>query len=407
MSKKYLKLEDLLYRGFVALKVRVGNANFVFKNINHFEYDLVTLKSGLKEDPEYLSNFYCNYLFYSIYMIDGINMLTRREEIYSEYFDLFKSFPAIFFKKIFDDIEVLNDETTRCLKLVEPYSYETESRYNWEYKKNTPLNSPTQTGILGTDLLGLNQFQSYWTVLNIREDKKETFESNYSLVKFLASFENSKEVRKIDGLDKARREDEEKRRTKIRMQGTDHEDKVQHINKADDGTEAILEELERQIKGTDKDDHDKAIEEYESSLRKSMLNHMNELRRVREEQKNRVDRISEETRVISPEELAERMKKFRERNTQPVYARFVENSEGDKLMQMSNVTDDDVLNHGDSISTEDYDKLVDDEVFRSFNAGSKYKRKEMVTQEYERQQRTLAEKYGDGNIDFPNLKRDK
>jgi hypothetical protein len=191
------------------------------------------------------------------------------------------------------------------------------------------------------------------------------------------------------------------------LQDTESEDKVQHINKADDGTEAILEELERQIKGTDKDDHDKAIEEYEAGLRKSMLNHMNELRRVREQQKNRVDRISEETRVISPEELAEKMKKFRERNTQPLYARFVENSEGDKLMQMSNVTDDDVLDDNDTISTDDYNKLLDDEVFKSFNAGSKYKRKEMVTEEYERQQRTLAEKYGDGNIDFPNLKRDK
>jgi hypothetical protein len=407
MNKRYLKLEDLLYRGFIAIKVRVGNANFVFKNINHFEYDLVTLKSGLKEDPEYLSNFYSNYLFYSIYMIDGINMLTRREEIYSEYFDLFKSFPSIFFKKIFDDIEILNDDTTKCLKLVEPYSYEQESRYNWEFKKKVPLNSPIQTGILGTDLLGLNQFQSYWTFLNLREDKKENFESNYSLFKFLASFENSKEVKKIDSLDQARREDEKKRRKKIIMQGTDYEENVQYINRADDGTEAILEELERQIKGTSKDDHDRAIEEYEAGLRKNMLKHMNELRRVREQQMNRVDRISEETRVISPEELAEKMKKFREKNSKPVYARFVENNEGDKLMQMSNITDDDVIQDEDAITKEDYNKLVDDEVFKSLNAGSKYKRKELVTEEYERQQRTLAEKYGDGNIDFPNLKRDK
>lgn len=409
MKKRYSDLENLLFKGFIPLKLKIANVNFVFKNLNEIEYERVAMMSGIKEDSQYIANFHANYLFYSIYMVDGMNMLSRREEFYEDFFSTIKSFPTVFFKIVFNHLEKLVQKSTECSKLVEAYSYENESRFNWECRKSLPLNSTLYTGIEGTEKLGLNQFQNYWTVLNKREDSKDKFETEYSMFKFLASFTDSKTVKKIDAQDKAKKDDENNRREKIKREGTDYKPNVEYVNKADDGTDAILEELERQILGKDKDDHDKIIEEYESGLRKNMLLQMQELKRIKEERRKQLENFGEQARPISPEELAERMARFRDRNSKPVTSRFFDNDTSGKFLQMSNVKDEDIIEKEKMMENSDYENLMEDEMFRglSNNRKSKYKSKIQAEQEYDKQQKTLADKFGNDNLDFPHLNKDR
>jgi hypothetical protein len=58
------------------------------------------------------------------------------------------------------------------------------------------------------------------------------------------------------------------------------------------------------------------------------------------------------------------------------------------------------------MSESDYENMMDDELFKGLKP-SKYKKRTISEQEYEKQQRTLAEKYGDGNLDFPHLNKDR
>jgi hypothetical protein len=69
-------------------------------------------------------------------MIDGLNILGKREENYSDFIDVLKQFPNCFFKCFSLILEDLTKRQNNCIIQVEQYVYENESRYNWEFKKN-------------------------------------------------------------------------------------------------------------------------------------------------------------------------------------------------------------------------------------------------------------------------------
>jgi hypothetical protein len=406
MKKRYRDLEHLLFKGFIPFKVQVNGLNLVLKTVSDLEYERIKLMSGLENDPQYVSFFNINYLFYSIFMIDGLNILGKREENYSDFIDVLKQFPNCFFKCFSLILEDLTKRQNNCIIQVEQYVYENESRYNWEFKKNLILNSLNSTSIQGTDLLGINQFQKYWAILNIREDNKIKFKENYSLAKFLASFQDPKALRKIEQLDKNREEEEEKRKERIRVMGTAEE--IKYLSDPSDTREGIVEALEKQMRG-EKDDHDLFIEEYEKRMRMDMLKKINDMNKVREMRNKQLEDIGEEVRAISKDELIERLEKIKKRKENAIQHSEFSPEQSSKFYQMSNIKDSDLIREENFISEEDYRKLLGDEDYKKVSGLSEADSKR-IEQEYLKQQKTIAAKYGfdeesEIDLDFPHLKR--
>ena len=398
-KNRYKDLEDLLYIGFIPYKTRIGNLDFVFKSVSDLEYQKTSLMSGIKDDFFYNSKFHRNYLYHSIFMINGTNVLEKREFYYNDLIDIFKESPSFLINKIFNILDKLATRLNKCINLVEPYAYENNSRYSWLSKRNSILNSYQHTGIKGTEELGLNQFQKYWSVLNIREDEKESFEERYSLAKFLASFTDPKSIRKIDGQDKAKKEEEEKKRERIKLYGTE-EEKLKYLDPTST-RDGIIAELEKQMRG-DKDAHDKAIEEHEKKLRANMLKQMQELKNMQESRKKE-NIFIDEARPISKEEMLERINK--NKKSPKVFLKSIDENES-KYMEMSNVKTEDILEES-GLTTEGYNHLVNNEMFKD-----KYKkiedREDNTTQKYLEEQKRLAAYAGiddeETNFDFPNLR---
>jgi len=407
-DSKYADLEKLIFKGFLSLKVRIKNINFVFKSINDLEYDKIVEMSGLKNDPLYLNKFYLNYLYLSIYMINGKNILNYRDSYYTEITSILNEFPSTLVKSIFDKLSSLFERSNAHFDLIESYSYEDISRYNWKSVKNTLINNSSLTGILGSEVLGLNQFQRYWTVLNLREDEKESFEEKYQLTKFLASFTDSKAVRKIDASDKVKEEEEKRRRDRIKDKGTERE--KNYLSGPTDTREEIIKELEKQMKG-EKDAHDDFIDKYEKDMRLNMLKQMKELKRVKEERRKTYQKPLEEARPISQEEMMERLNKSRKKS-KIHYLPEIESEQRSKFLDMSNVTNEDVLEESQIMSKEEYNNLIKDNMFKSAHRSVAVD-KTKIEEDYKKKQKNLAYKYGIDEgiekelLDFPNLKDKK
>lgn len=398
---RYADLENFIFRGFISYKLRINNVDLVLKSINDLEYETVRVMSGLEDSPNYSYNFHLNYLILSIYMINGKNILPHREKYYLDLVTIFKSYPSFIINNIFTHIDTIMGIIDKNSKLVEPYSYEAISRYHWQSKKGIPLNSHQQTGILGTEYLGLSQIQNYWTVLNIREDDKENFEKSYSLQKFLASFWNGKAVSKIENSDKSKKKEEEERRERIKMIGTPEE--YNYLSGPTHTAKDLVNELNKQIRG-EKDKHDLIVEEYEKSLRFDMLKQMQELQKMQEKRKTTASYNLEEARPISQEEMEERIKNMNTRQRVKINT-DIDTSTQSKFLQMSNVTNEDVIKETDLMNIKEYNKLIDSDLYKDIHKPIL----ENADLNYEQEQKKLAYKYGldddiKNELDFPNLR---
>jgi len=397
-KNRYKDLEDLLYIGFIPYQARIGDINFVFKSVSDLEYRKTNLMSGLKEDPRYNTLFHYNYLYHSIYMVNGVSIIEKRDLMYPELMDIFKDYHPSLLKSIFSILDRLTSRLDKCVNLVEPYSYEDASRYAWVSKNKTVLNSFLQTGIRGTEGLGLNQFQKYWNVLNFREDDKDSFEEKYSLAKFIASFTDPKSVKKIEASDKAKKEEESGKRERVKKYGTEEEKNRNYDPTAT--RDGIISELEKQMRG-DKDHHDQVIEAYEKNIRKGMLQQMQELKNMKDSRDQNLG-VMEEARPISREEMMERINKTK--NSPKMYMKAIDSGES-KYMEMSNVKTEDVLDDS-GLTTEGYNGLVRDEMFKSVH--KEIEEEEGVVSNYLTEQKRLASQAGlddeESNFDFPNLR---
>lgn len=265
------------------------------------------------------------------------------------------------------------------------------------------MNSSNATGIVGSDKLGLNQFQKFWMVLNINEDNSESFEEKYSLAKFLASFTDPKGVKKIESADKVRKEEEADKKERLRVIGTDEE--VKFLSGPTDTRKGIVAELEKQMRG-EKDEHDVAIEEYEKNLRMNMLSQMQEMKNIRDKKRKEGNFKSEEARAITAEEMAERLAKRHQ--TGNTFIDSDDNSSKAKFLQMSNVSDEEILTSSEIMTRQEYKELLNDDLFKSMHKTEGEDEKEISDKKYKKEQESYASRYDDDidslNKDFPNLR---
>jgi hypothetical protein len=312
-EEAYQLLSDLVFKGFISLNITAARQTLIFKTLNDKEYQLIKLYAGLKDDPDYTNRFNTAYIVFSLLMINGENILHKREERFNELYDFFINIPRALFKKILSEIVSIRDTAVEAGGFVEGFSYTNFSRNIWRTLGNGYPNREDFTGIPGTNKLGLNAYQENWIMINRMMDEEEAYNDRFTSALLIASASNFKGARRTRALHDASRQKIKEKRKKIAQEGL-----IKKSNWTEQGwaapvdtAEELVAELERQMKGY-KDRHDKFIEEYMKGLEKAADDKKAESeKKLKEAQDKNKDlpMLSGSQRVLDEAEAAEMMSK--------------------------------------------------------------------------------------------------
>lgn len=211
-------LEQFLNHGFLTASVNMLKHSFVFKTINQYEMTNVSFLKPYKADSVDIESMYrATFLAYSVFMIDGRNVIYNRPNNINKIISTFKKIDPEIQSRLIIALSKLNERANRLYPLTEVYAYETRSRYRWLQIKDSPIHSPIITGISGTDELGMNLVQQTWVALNRIIDYRDNLETEWTHAKFIGSCFNGKGVRSVDERDRGRREKEKSEREDLKM----------------------------------------------------------------------------------------------------------------------------------------------------------------------------------------------
>jgi hypothetical protein len=323
-------VEPLLYRGFLTVSAEINSVSFVFKSLNHHEFELLRFSGGFREG-RVTEQFWWTFLAYGVFMVDGVNILVERDKWIPKLADTFGSLPKDARSKIVRYVGEVNRRASNAVALTEAYAMESLSRYRWMQIKGLDLTSTAVTGIEGTQRLGLNWSQQLWRALNHAEDRNEQHEREWENAKFVGSCFAGKGIAKVYNQDnERRRKDKEERlsrKDKILREiilGEKQEANVLKIPGAvitvPRTVEELASQLEKDLRG-EKDWHDRVIEDHETKIR----NQYND-RRVQVEQVARENAVqfgdrnvvgnSDAREGLTPREVADRVERRKQQAQQ-------------------------------------------------------------------------------------------
>lgn len=284
-------VEPLLFKGFLYVVAEINGVPFVFKSLNHHEFDMLHLRANLN-DRKGARKFYNYFLAYGVLMIDGMNVLPERDQWLPEIAQTFGNLDERARRKIIRYLSEINRRASRAVVLTEVYCMEPQSRLRWSQYQKIDLTSPAVTGFAGTQNLGLNWAQLTWRAVNYYEDVRELAEREWENSKFVAgAFAGSKGLSSVNSQDKQRREREQNekvdRRDKILRSVVLGED-VQRSDaikgapmKVARTVEELADQLEKDLRG-EKDWHDMVVEEHERAAREEYDSRIRQLQEFRE-----------------------------------------------------------------------------------------------------------------------------
>jgi hypothetical protein len=293
-SRIYRNVESMLFRGFLVLPATINGVQFVFKSINHKEFEYLQWMSGPVGDVsgKSVDRYYRSFMAYGVFMIDGQNILSDRDLWVPQLEDMFASLPSGAKAKIIQYLSEVNQKASDAVTLTEAYQVESYSRYRWNQFKGLDLMSPSCTGVSGTQYLGLNFAQLAWRALNQYEDMKDSAEREWDNAKFIGSCFAGKEIRKIYNQDKDRRikerQDKIERRDKVirqvvlRESPNDAETKGRYVMKVARTADELASQLQSSLRG-EKDWHDEVVAREEARRKEQVLERQQKLRNLYED----------------------------------------------------------------------------------------------------------------------------
>jgi hypothetical protein len=198
-------LEAYLYQGFLTSSAHILGKTFVFKTVNHHELRYISYLRPLKTAPSETQSLHRSALIsHSVFMVDGENLLPDRHRKTARLLRVVSKLPAAAQDSIVESLAALNEKAARLRPLVEVFVHESRSRFRWMHSSGSPVHAPLNTGVHGTDEIGMNYCQQSWTALNRLLDVKEQMERDWTNAKFVGSCFAGKGVRSVDEKDKAR-----------------------------------------------------------------------------------------------------------------------------------------------------------------------------------------------------------
>jgi len=324
----YKDVEPLLFRGFLTVAAEINNVYFVFKSVNHHEFDLLRFAGLLKEQEREDSShrFWDIFLAYEVFMVDGVNVLADRDQWIPKIADTFSELPKQGKAKIIRHVSEINRRASSATILTEAYATESASRYRWMQLKGLDLTSTAVTGVVGTQALGLNWAQQVWRALNLAEDRNEQHERDWENAKFIGSCFAGKGLSKVYSQDTDRRNKEKEERISRKdklLREIVLGEKVPEKSAVLPGAvvtvprsvEELADQLEKDLRG-DQDWHDKVVEEHEKRIQnqyRARQRQQQEAAKAHAEQfgnKNVVG--SSEIHGLSPQEVEERIRRTKQ-----------------------------------------------------------------------------------------------
>lgn len=289
----YKDVEQILFRGFIHQSAVLNDVLFVFKSINHHEYEMISLATG-GEGSAKVKDYYDLFLSYGVLMVDGQNILTDRPKHLPDLKEFFDGLPKTARQKVIRYLSEINRRSFKATILTEAFVMESTSRLRWAQLHGSTLSSTAVTGISGTDGLGLNWAQLTWNALNYYEDLKVRSESDWENAKFVASSMAGKGMSKVHSADRTRRQKEREEQIARRDR------LLRHVlvgasleGPAGDGTvvkqvastvQELGEQLKKDLKG-EKDWHDHIIEAHERRVREGYEQKAQQLQAVVEQRR--------------------------------------------------------------------------------------------------------------------------
>jgi hypothetical protein len=273
----YHDVESLLFRGFIIVPAVINGVQFLFKSMNHHEFEYLNWIAGSgTATGRSIERYYSSFISYGVFMIDGQNILPNREQWVPQIEEAFNTFSPQVRAKIIRYLSEVNKKAANAITMTEAFNIEKLSRFKWAQYKNLDLMSSACTGVEGTEKLGLNYAQLVWRALNYYEDLKEAAEREWDNAKFIGSCFAGKEIRKIYNQDKDRRQKEHEerlqKRDKILRQVILHErpdeaeTKGRYTMTVARSTEELANQLEKDLRG-EKDWHDEIVAREEARIK--------------------------------------------------------------------------------------------------------------------------------------------
>lgn len=284
------ELETYIFRCFLTASANFSGIDFVFKTLNHHEVMNIAYHRPITGSSEEVQRrYHATFISYSIFMMDGENVLLERTKNMRRLVKIFEKFDNTALEKIISNLSHLNKRASFLFPLTEVYIHENQSRSRWLQTKQVTVNTPSVTGIVGSDTIGMNYCQQVWTSLNQLQDLKDEIERDWNHSKFVGSCFNGKGVRPIEERDRGRREKERQEHDELKMKVLyrylNRDDKGNSIDPEDvmtlpDGrrvkvesrkssqtVDELADELSASLSG-EKDAHDIAIEKALTQIRK-------------------------------------------------------------------------------------------------------------------------------------------
>ncbi len=331
----YRDVIPLLFHGFLTVSAQIGGALFVFKSLNHHEFELLKFMGGLEKSGSY--KYWDIFLAYNVFMVDGQNVLSDRDRWLPKITETFSEMDLKPKQHIIRHMSEINRRANNATILTECYAAEAYSRYRWAQLLGIDLCSPTSTGIPGTERLGMNWSQLTWRAINYYEDLHEAGEREWENAKFIGSCFAGKGIQKIYHQDTERRQKEREerfaRKDKLLRQvmlGEKPDEKSKQFQGAVLTSRTTVEELAEQLEGDlrgEKDWHDQIVEEHMNRIKRNISSRQEQFREMakrHDEEFNGKNVVgSTDFRGLSASEVQERIARRKQIEAQQASRRMV------------------------------------------------------------------------------------
>jgi hypothetical protein len=306
VNEAYDILEKIIVQGFLHDYYDLKGNRVVLKTLNEIEYNNLNFYVGVDSEDRSIYE-----LVFSTLMIDGINVLSDRDDKIKDVYSMYLDLDTINYDKIRDKVRGLQVKYLKSLKFLEGFCYTDKSRFLWKGINSGVLATEKLTGLHGTGNLGINSVQNNWVVVNRRLDSEDEFEKSFNLAILIASSFNSKGSKSVSRSFESQRDELKEVRKGIAKFGYDKlryekERSLDGWSMPIKSRSDLVRELDKQIKG-EKDKHDLFIEEWlikQKELAEAASQAVEEKRiKYRESLEVREDINTEGSRLATSEEI--------------------------------------------------------------------------------------------------------
>jgi len=332
----YRDVESLLFHGFLVIPAVINGVQFIFKSMNHHEFEYLSWIAGAGDTTgKSIERYYSSFISYGIFMIGGQNILPNREQWVPQIEESFNSFSPQVRTKIIRYLSEVNRKAANAITMTEAYHIEKISRFKWAQLKGIDLMGSSCTGVEGTDKLGLNYAQLVWRALNYYEDLKETAEREWDNAKFIGSCFAGKEIKKIYNQDKDRRQKEREERIRkrdkilrqviLREKPDEAEVNGRYSMTIARSTAELANQLEKDLRG-EKDWHDEVVAREEARIKAQIQDRQKKLQTLfHEKDKEGILPYMASTTLegLSLEEVQQRIARSKQLQAQQAASRMV------------------------------------------------------------------------------------